>query len=176
MLVAYQHNSRCWKWNSTSSHAFSALTETLLRTFFIISPQSSYISKANVSQGRLWGGNRGQCPRNSESGPPVAPPDRDSASILQWQIFCTDFVLKGKVEIKCVSSLLSNKNCWNCKHLKFEVWFILCLNEGFVFFPGLYVPPTKEPAQPGPPIKTGLEPPLTLHNVASNAKAHVNTW
>ena len=35
---------------------------------------------------------------------------------------------------------------------------------GFVFFSGLYLPPEKKKSrpQPGPPIKTGLEPPLGL--------------
>ena len=80
-------------------------------------PLSFVWPSIQVRAGAVLGGpNRGQCPHNSESGPPCGPPDRESASIIQWQISCNDFVLKGKAEIKCLSSLLPNQNCWNCKH------------------------------------------------------------
>ena len=36
-----------------------------------------------VARGSSGGANRGQCPRNSESGPPCGPPDRESALITQ---------------------------------------------------------------------------------------------
>ena len=60
---------------------------------------------------------------------PLWPPDRESALITQWQISCNDFVLKGATEIKCLSSLLPNQNCWNCKHC--FVWM-----RDLFFFPG----------------------------------------
>ena len=93
------------------------------------------VGDAPSRQGRFWGGgaNSGQCPRNSESGPPCGPPDRESASIIQWQISCNDFVLKGKAEIKCLSSTLSE-------------WGIFLF-----FFPGCMCPLTKNQAPTWPP-------------------------
>ena len=82
----------------------------------------------------LGWGNRGQCPRNSESGPPCGPPNRESASIIQWQIWCNDFVLKGKAEIKCLNSLLPNQNCWNCKYC-FKSHLSLVWMRDLSFFP-----------------------------------------
>ena len=108
----------------------------------------------------LGGGATGASAPVTLSLDPRGPPERESASIIQWQISCTDFVLKGKVEIKCISSLLPNQNCWNCKHCLKSHLSLVWMRD-LSFFHGLYVPPNKKAGnQPGPPIKTGLEPPL----------------
>ena len=121
----------------------------------------------SLFQGRFWGGdNRGQCPCYSESGPPVAP-DMMSASIIQWQIFCNDFALKGKVEINCLSSLLPNQNCWNCKYCFKSHLSLVWMRDLSFFSWGVLAPPAqKSRPQPGPPIKTGLEPPLPCSQLA----------
>ena len=64
--------------------------------------------------------------------PPVAPLNEESASIIKWQIFFSDFVLKRMEEIKCL--------------IKFTTQFKI-LNWGIcLFFPGCMCPPTKKPA------------------------------
>ena len=127
---------------------FSALIEEQRSLFQIqIWVHVSVFSPANqrTHPGAVLGGaNRGQCPRDSESGPPCGPPNRESALIIQWQISCNDFVLKGKAEIKCLSSLLPNQNCWNCKHC--FVWM-----RDLSFFLGCMCLLTKKPAPTWPP-------------------------
>ena len=66
------------------------------------------------------GGNRGQCHRNSRSGPHCGPPDRETASVIQ-----------------CLSKLVPNQKCWNCKHC--FVWM-----RDLSIFSGLYVPLNKK--------------------------------
>ena len=102
--------------------------------------------------------------RNSESGPPCGPTDRESASIIQWQISCNDFVLKGKVKIKCLSSLLPNQNCWNSKNC-FKSHLSLVWMRDLSFFPGCICPLTKK-AGPNPAPLLKLEPPLDATFVA----------
>ena len=97
-----------------------------------------------VTRGGSGGGNRGQYPHDFESGTPCGPTDRESALIIQWQISCNDFVLKGKAEIKCLSSLLPKINCWNCKHC--FVWM-----SDLSFFLGCMCPLTKKTAPTWPP-------------------------
>ena len=82
-------------------------------------------SVAMLACNDIRGGSGGSLPVTLSPDPPVASP----TGSWQWQISCNDCVLKRKAEIKCLSSLLPNQNCWNCKHC-----FIPWLNEGFVFF------------------------------------------
>ena len=101
--------------------------------------------------GSEGGGAGARAPVTLSPDPPLASPDRESASIIQWQIFCNDFELKGKTEIKCISSLPPNQNCWNFKHcFKF---FIYPLSEWaiYLFFLVCMCPPTKKPAPTWPP-------------------------
>ena len=106
---------------------------------WFISAQSLFIEITNKQMIRSagavlggWGGAQGPVCQSvcqySQSGPPCGLPDKESASIVQWQISCNDFILKGKSEIKCLSSLLP-QNCWNCRTATEEVecfFFLFC--------------------------------------------------
>ena len=87
---------------------------------------------------------------------PLWPPDRESASVINWQISYNDFVLKEK----CLSSLLPNQNCWNCKYCFKSHLSLVWMRDLSFFSWNVFAPPQKKRPQPGPPIKTGLEPPL----------------
>ena len=118
--------------------------QTLLRRWLIYQPILICPGSISITACvRQW--TTTQCRGGSESGPPCGPPDRESASIIQWQISCIDFVLKGKAEIKCLSNLLPNQNCWNCKHC--FVWM-----RDLSFFPGCMCPLTKKLAPTMAPI------------------------
>ena len=64
----------------------------------------------------VGGGNKGKYLRNSESGPPCGPPNRESALVIQWQISCNDFVYPIKIA-EIVNTVLSE---WGIK-LFFQV-------------------------------------------------------
>ena len=96
--------------------------------------------------GRFWvgGGNRGQCPHNSESGPPCGPLTGSLHQLYNDRFLAMFLFWRERQKLKCLSSLLPNQNCWNCKH-RF-VWM-----RDLSFLPDCMCPLTKKPASTWPP-------------------------